>query len=475
MRRLARAFTSSLIPIAFVAALLAAPSAWAAPHAAAPGLQDPAPQDPLQRLQQLTAAQQAALDSGDPGQIVTTGRQLASLAQSLLANLYAGEGNADAAAQALTRAWELAPEPGTGLSLITSSLERNRPQEASHVEQQLLQAAGESARLRLLLASAHHAADDLPGTITELTRAISLNPQFAPAHLALGNAFWELNEYQYNADSLREFTEAQHLDPAGYLANFNLGSILSEYQRFGEAAPFLEFAASADPASPDPWLQLGMNAYAQNRVPDALAALEKSVTLTGVDQARNSYQIRRVYAVLSRLHAEAGHSEQARRMAVRAEDLHAEILRSNIASPLSESTGLVVNNSSAKARSVSTAAIPSPPSAPPTPQQQQLERQLQQVVANSLNDAGTALARGHDYAGALPLFRQASAADPTLAAATRNLGLAAFHVGGYDEAVTALTRALEQNPADALARQDLEQSLTLRKAQPAPSRPPGKP
>lgn len=460
------------------------PSTPASPQTSTPLNQQTAPQNPAQHLQQLTTTQQAALDSKDPAQIVATSRQLASFALSLLGNLYASESRPDLAADTLIRSFDLAPDLDTGLALITSDLDRKRPQDADRIAQQLLDRAGENPSLHLMIASARHAGDDLPGTIAELTRAVALNPRFAPVHTALGNAFWELNEYQYNADSLREFTAAQRLDPAGYLANFDLGAILSQYQRYPEAAPFLEHAAAADPDSPDPWLQLGMNAYAQNLPSPALSALTKSVTLTGADQARNSYQIRRVYAVLSRLHAEAGRTLEAQEASTRADQVHALMLAGDIASPLSQSTGLVVNNAPTKSspttpRSPTFAAGANPAAststAPPTAPQQQLEQQLQTIIATSLNDAGTALARSRDYAAALPLFRQAAAADPTLSAATRNLGLAAFHTGSYDEAIAALTRTLEHNPGDTLARQDLDQSIALRQASPSPSAPPEKP
>jgi len=472
----------------FAAGLIAAGLFLAAsPPALAYGHQEPHP-DPLQQLQQLTAAQQSALSSGDPSQIVSASRQLASLALRLLGNLYAGEGKPGPSAEALTRSWELAadsaPDPATeidtGLLLVTSNLTLGRPVVAARIEQRLLRDAGDSSRLHLMIAGAHHAADDLAGTIAELTRAIALDPQGASAHLALGNAFWELNEYGPNSDSLREFTEAQQGDPAGYLSNFNLGSVLSQLGHYPEAAPFLAKAAAADPASPDPWLQLGMNAYVGNHPAEALSALEKCVALTGADQARNSYQIRRVYAVLSRLYAEAGSDVEARRLSIRAEEVHAQMLRSDVSSTLSENTSSVTNNSPPRPKPPSAlpglATAPAPPTPPAQPENLQLEQQLQALVANSLNDAGTALARNHDYAAALPLFREASVADPTLSAATRNLGLAAFHTGSYDEAITALTRALEQNPTDTLARTDLDQSLAaLRNTHPPPSASPQKP
>ena len=80
------------------------------------------------------------------------------------------------------------------------------------------------------------------------------------------------------------------------------------------------------------------------------------------------------------------------------------------------------------------------------------------VVARSLNDAGTALAQERDYARALPFFREAAEADPTVVPVMRNLGLAAYHQAEYAEAVRALSKALEQAPGDALVQRYLEEA-----------------
>ena len=474
-------------------------------------------------IEQLAATQQNALDSGDPDRILATSRELAALAEHLLANLdreqdsfdaaagayqeslalddkpethldlaldevlqskpdqalaevahldtkepgvlkiasqaYQEKGDTAAAADALTRAWDLQPDLDTGALLITSDLQAGRPAQADHIATQMLSKAGESARLHLALAEAHHNAGDLNGTIAELTRAVTLAPDVASYHLALGNAFWELNENQYNAESLQEFVAAQHLSPADYLSNFDLGSILSQYHRFSEAESFLKRAAEADPSSPDPWLQLGMNAYVQEHRPEARNAFEKAITLTGTDPSHNGYQIRRAFAVLSRISAEEGRAPEARSFADHAEQLHAEVLRSNLPVTISESTGVSANLSSAPARPRTGSVVaPSKAAAEATPQQQQLRQQLDAIAGHSLNDAGTVLARNHDYAGALPLFRQAVLADPTLLPANRNLGIAAFRTGNFPEAIAALTRAVAQNPNDTLAQTYLDQA-----------------
>ena len=389
----------------------------------------------LQQMNDLLTAEQSALDSGDSAAILTAGRQLAAFASRTLGDLYAAEGKPAAAAAAYRDSMAVLPNAGT-----------------------LLQ-----------LASLRHSEDDLPGTIAALTEASALQPDAAPVHLALGTAFWELNEYSYNADSLREFSAAQRLSPEDPVGNANLGAILSQYQRYDEAAVYLRAAAAADPASPDPWLQLGMNAYAQQRFAEAEAALNKAVALTGTGLARNDFQIRRAFAVLNRLAIASGHEAEAQRYAMLTEQAHTAMLQAKVAAPLSESTGLVSSTVTGPARA---AAPPTAAAASiTTPEQQQIEAQLKGIIAKSLNDAGTALARNRDYAGALPLFRQASLADPTLLPVMRNLGLAAFHTGAYAEAIAALTRALAQTPDDAGARKYLQQSQSLLESTPGHTEP----
>ena len=170
-----------------------------------------------------------------------------------------------------------------------------------------------------------------------------------------------------------------------------------------------------------------MNAYSLGQLAEARTDLEKAVALTGSEGSRNGYQILRVYAALSRIHAEQGRPADADEMARRAERLRPQALGANPSSNLSQSTAMVVNNSPGQSQQL---AVKQPSSTQPPPlteAQKKRERQLEDLLANSLNDGGTALARSHDYASALPFFRQAAEADPDLQPVMRNLGLAAFH------------------------------------------------
>ena len=416
----------------------------------------PTPETPAQHLQTLLTAQRAALATDDPAQILPASTSAAALALRLAATLDLAAGHLADARTLLLRSSTLDPQPATTLLLLTADLRANNPADIAADTAALLQLTGDTAPAHFLLAQTFEAADDLAPTVRELTRALALDPQLPALHLALGIAFWRLNEYQYNPDSLREFTLAQQADPGAFLANIDLASLLSQYHRFPEAAHFLQLAAAADPNSPDPTFQLGMNLYSEADYTAARPALEQAVQLTANDSSHNNFQIRRALIALSRIAALEHRSADAEQLNAQAEHLHQQLLASGEAPTLTESTGLLVGAGASHATPNPSAAIANPttPAAAPT---NALHQQLLTLAASTLNDAGTALARTHDYAAALPLFRAAAETDPTLPPVLRNLGLAAFHTAAYPEAATALTRALQLDANDTLARRYLNQ------------------
>ncbi|WP_419806785.1 tetratricopeptide repeat protein [Terriglobus sp.] len=403
------------------------------------------------QLQRAIADQQASLGAGDTGAIVSKSRHLAALALQFSGAMYLSQNQSKPADIAFARALEVEDTPELRQQLLATLLLANQPAEASRFEAETLRTQGDTAKTRLLLASACHAADDLGCTITQLEQAVRLEPDSAATHLALGNAFWELNEYQYNADSLNHFTTAQRLEPASFQTNYDLGAILSEYQRFADAEAPLHAAAQADPSSPDPWLQLGMNAFAQGRYTDAEPLLRKAVDLTGTDLQHNQYQIRRALVALSRIASQAD-PQLASNYAARDAAIHTVMAKSNIAPALSQSTGLV-NNFTAQGRADAQKSATHTNAAA----NEQTQQQLAQLTAQSLNDGGTALARTRDYTAALPLFRLAAQVDAQQPPVLRNLGLAAFHTGNMDEAARAFHSWLQSHPDDALAQQYLQQ------------------
>lgn len=426
---------------------------------------------PGERLQQLTSAEQSALDSNDPEAILSAAVQLGSYSLQLLGSLYTEQSKCGLASETFSQALVVLGDKADRREqlnldtlLLGATLCAQQRQKVEQVEKDLLQAAGDTCQVRMTLGNVHHNAGDLPGAIREFRQAVSADTQSPTAHLALGDMYWELNEYQYNPESLQEYQAAVQLAPDQFYANFRLGAVLSEYHRYPEALAALQKAAQADPHSPDPWLQIGTNAYDQGQADEAEKALRKAIVLTAQDETRNSFQIRRAYATLSRLQAQAGNETEAVRLAQHEQELRTRMATEAApARPLSESTqgSIPVDRTASTARQTSR-------DAPSATISEALEPQLKQIIAKSLNDAGTVYARRHDFAAALPLFQQAAASDPQLDPVMRNLGLAAFHTGAFAVAVDALTKALTLHPEDALAAKDLAEARAALSSAPHP-------
>ena len=89
------------------------------------------------------------------------------------------------------------------------------------------------------------------------------------------------------------------------------------------------------------------------------------------------------------------------------------------------------------------------------------EKQLREIVATAYNDLGTAEARQKDYVHARDHFVQAEKWNPDIPGLTRNLGLAAAKIDDHQTAVRALSKQLQAEPSDNVARALLGISLFM--------------
>ncbi len=88
------------------------------------------------------------------------------------------------------------------------------------------------------------------------------------------------------------------------------------------------------------------------------------------------------------------------------------------------------------------------------------EGRLRRTLATAYNDWGTAVTRQQgDYQGAFLLFQAANHWDPTVPGAVRNLGLAAFRLGKFEDSADAFRSVVEATPGDAQAHVLLGLSL----------------
>jgi tetratricopeptide (TPR) repeat protein len=278
-----------------------------------------------------------------------------------------------------------------------------------------------------------------------------------------------LNEWKPTQEAESEMKNEVHNYPHDYLANYMLGFLASEERRYPESDQYLSMASQINPEAPEPPLYMGLNAYARDDTRRAETMLRKAVILTGKDEARSNYQIRRAYVDLGRILSNSGRKDEAEVFLTKARELQNKTMeqsqqhiafiataggagsgaavvplnrqQENEAAPLPQSTA----DSSARldaatlAKSKLTTAQRDAATA--------REDKLRSVLGLAYSDLATSNALTGDYEKALNYYLEARHWDPSVPGLDRNLGQSAFRAGNYAEAIGGLSKALAQTPA----------------------------
>jgi tetratricopeptide (TPR) repeat protein len=120
------------------------------------------------------------------------------------------------------------------------------------------------------------AAGDESGAERTLRQALAAAPKDADALFELGSLLCERGEFSEGMALLKKATR-QH--PGFADAWYNLGHAFEAQRRIGEAKDAYERAAEADPTYADPLFNLGMLSLEDAAYPEAIALLERYLTL----------------------------------------------------------------------------------------------------------------------------------------------------------------------------------------------------
>jgi tetratricopeptide (TPR) repeat protein len=384
------------------------------------------------------------------------------------------------AAQAFARAVQLDPgaDVETMYSLGICLLQTKDPKDkerAAVVFQQMVQATEDSGSIHVLFGRAYRDADDMPGAIREFRKAIALDPRTPHAHYFLALGQLAVNEWRPTPEIKAEFLKELEVYPRDYLANYMLGFLASGDRDYASSERYLKAAVEINPDWPEPWLYLGLNAYAQGDMKRSEECLRKSIVLTGSDEARSNYQIRRAYVDLGRILANSGRAEQSEVYLTKARDLQNKTMeqgQQSVAStmalaggagsaaavvPLSPKNELQVAPllpadtdpfARVDASVVARANLTERQRAAADSQ----ENRLRSVLGLSFNDLATSEAVRGEYLAALGHYQEAERWDPHVPGLAKNLGLSAFRTNNYPEAIRGFSGALEEKPGEAPVR-----------------------
>jgi tetratricopeptide (TPR) repeat protein len=380
------------------------------------------------------------------------------------------------AAHALTRAAEIAPNLENLYTLAIALLATKDPADKLHAESvfsQIVELESDSGSLHVMFGRAYRDAGDMPAAIREFQNAINLDAHTQHAHYFLGLAQLASNEWAPTPEVLSELQRELEFYPQDYLANYMMGFVDSGQRKYDEANKYLHKAAEINPQSPEPWLYLGLNAYAVGDMTAAEEYFRKAILYTGTDEARSNYQIRRAYIDLGRILTASGRKDQGESFLEKARELQNKVLQTS-------QQGMASHYAEEGADSSTSAAVIMPPSTEDNSQldigqstkadpfaqvdpgvlaranlterqkeqAEAQEKQLRAVLAQSFSDLATSEAIRQNYNAALGHYQEAEHWDPTLPGLMRSLGTAAFRAQNYKEAVRALSAAIALNPND---------------------------
>jgi len=390
-------------------------------------------------------------------------------ADRLLASALDQKGEYVNAVEPFTRIAMAEPTVDNLYPLAECLLQTKKPDDkerAIEVFAQMKRTAGDSGSLHVLMGRAFRDGGDMQSAIREFQRAIAIDPRTPHAHYFLGLAQLFLNDWKPTPGIEAELRKEAEFYPNDYLANYMLGLTTSGERKYEVSDKFLSAAARIDPASPDPALYLGMNAYAEGKMDRAEAMMRKAIELTGKDEERTNYQIRRAYVDLARITAQSGRVEESNAFAAKARELQNKIMaqtQQEVSRTQAESgngMGVAVVPLTRQQEDQSAPAVHNSDDANAgrklTAAQQaaakERERALQSVLALAYNDLATADAIQKDYSAALGFYQQAEHWDSGLPGLEKNLGLCAFRAKDYAAATRALASALQQGDDSSAVR-----------------------
>jgi tetratricopeptide (TPR) repeat protein len=390
---------------------------------------------------------------------------------------YLTKGDTKRAVESLNRSLALSRDVNAQYALASALLKLKEKAKAEEVFATMLRDYGDRGIWHEVFGGAYRDSKYLDEAVREFQLAVKMDPRLEHIHAFLGATLLEKNYWAPDSEILQQFTDEVKAFPQGYFGHFYLGVLLSQQGQLEEANQHLKKATEADPQNPDPWLYLGLNYFKAQDIANAKTTLLKAVELTGEDQARANYQIRRAYITLGRILVNQGdkpagevYLKKARELSDKSLAVSSSAIAAEMADSGTGTSPAVIPEASLPGSGLPTGkpggadlSTPAPAAPQLAPEQRQAieqgEKQLSGLLGTAFNDWGTSEARQKNYAGALAHFHEAEKWDPATPELMRNTGLAAFRLGDNREAARALQIAVQQNLQDKGARSMLAMAL----------------
>lgn len=360
-------------------------------------------------------------------------------------------------------------------AMASAFLSLHEADKAAALFKKMEAATAKRASIHVMAGRAYESAGMGAEAEREYKTAIALDPKTSRGHYFLGLFYLVKNSWEPSPEARREFEAEVAVNPRDFFGNYFLGYLASGEKKYTQSDAYLRVAAAAKPDWPEPYLYMGLNAYGAGADAKAEVLLRKAIKLTGVDEPRNNYQVRRAYFTLGRILIRFGKRDEGAALIKKSRDMETKLLvdarQQQALSSRESSVGAPSADVAPPAQGHSVAAgDPTTPLSEEqynrlnlTPQQKAqakaIERQLRSILGSAYNDLGTSEARRKEFSLALTHFREAERWSPDIPGLKRNLGLAAFLSGNYADSARALKSVVAADPKDQRSQVMLAMSL----------------
>jgi tetratricopeptide (TPR) repeat protein len=354
------------------------------------------------------------------------------------------------AATSLAKSLELKGDLENAYVLATAFVNLHEPEKANAVFDQLQQAGMKPGQVHVMAGRVYEEAGMPDDAEREYKLAIQADPR-SRGHYFLGLLYLTRNGWEPTPQARKEFAAEVLENPTDFFGNYFLGYLASVDKDYDLSDRYLKVAATAHPDWPEPYLYLGLNAYGREDNRAAENFLRKAIELTGADESRNNYQIRRAYFTLGRVLIQEGQKEEGTKYVERSKQIETKLVVN------SRPQALDAKAAASQASGGAAATVGSMTSQQKA-QAAEAEKQISSILGRAYNDLGTSEARSRDLNMAVVHFREAERWAPGTPGLMRNLGMAAFLAGNYAESARALQVVTTNDVNDRLAQSMLAMS-----------------
>ncbi len=389
-------------------------------------------------------------------------------AHHVLGKLFYIKGDYAKALNELERAVVLETDLDAAYTLGMTYLRLKQLDRAKLLFEEMQAALKDSATAHVLFGRAYEETGFPAEAEREFNRALAIDPQAPRAHFYLGYVILMNGGAERLPEAAREFERQLQLNPRDFYAHFFLGLLAAGENDHRKAARHLLEAVSLKPDSGETYLHLGQSQSELGDAVNAEKSLRRSIALTA-DVSRNSYQIKRAHFLLGRLLIKAGRKTEGEQELALSRELQGQSLESSrrqvseilgqVAKPVDDATApsqTVDGKSSDGADKGEVLLIEeSAPEAREAAKYSGVKQQLSGILAQAYHNLGVIAVQQGRPAEGVERFAAAAEWKPTLAGLDRNWGIVSFRAAQYDKAIPPLSRHLQTQPADALARRML--------------------